>query len=76
MKRYAVITTKSYVRTNPVNGPETVSESHVDNVVLWDGITEWSPGEGFELAQLPDDSPVSIGWVAVEIDGVWEFSEN
>jgi len=36
----------------------------------------WSPGEGFVVVELPDNSPVSIGWVAVEIDDVWEFSEN
>lgn len=76
MKRYAIISTKSYVRISPINGPETVSESHVDNVVLWDGTSEWSPGEGFVVVELPDNSPVSIGWVAVEVNGVWEFSEN
>ena len=53
-----------------------IANGKVENVVIWDGQSNWSPGEGFVVVELPDNSPVSIGWVAVEIDGVWEFSEN
>jgi hypothetical protein len=39
-----------------------VRDGLVTNVTLWDGQTDWDPGEGCTLYPLPDDSPVSIGW--------------
>jgi hypothetical protein len=35
----------------------------VVNVVLWDAENDlYDPGEQFEVFELEDDSPVSIGW--------------
>ena len=39
-----------------------VVDGVVDNVSEWDGETAWSPGDGVDLHQLPDGSPVAIGW--------------
>lgn len=76
MKRYAVISEAKYIQTVPNVGPVEIINHKVENVVIWDGESAWSPGPDFIVVELPDDSPVSIGWVAVEVDGVWEFSEN
>ena len=73
--KYAVIQTTSETRMHPTNGPYVVESSVVTNVVLWDGQTAWQPESGIAI-ELPNDSQVQIGWVAVEIDGIWEFSEN
>lgn len=40
----------------------------VENVVIWDGVTEWDYGD-FEVFELEEGSVVGIGWVLV--DGVW-----
>lgn len=35
----------------------------VDNLIVWDGVAEFDPGEGAELVLLEDDSPASFGWM-------------
>ena len=35
----------------------------VTNIVLWDGSDDWAPPAGSTAVDLPDGSPVSIGYV-------------
>jgi hypothetical protein len=50
-----------------------VINDQVTNVSLWDGTTDWEPGDGSTLHQLEDDSPVGPGWQFV--DGEWVAPE-
>ncbi len=34
----------------------------VDNVVIWDGISAWSPPDGSQAVQLDAGQACSIGW--------------
>lgn len=44
-----------------------IEKQEVVNITEWDGVTQWSPGEGFVAEQL---SPyVGIGFV--KINGEW-----
>ncbi len=45
VKRYALVDAKGYV----------------DNVIAWDGKSEWEPPEGFTLQALPADASISAG---------------
>lgn len=38
------------------------------NAVMWDGITEYDPGEGLALEIVPAGSQAWIGWVRVGIE--------
>lgn len=40
----------------------------VENVILWDGVTNWEPGDG--LVAIPCPDWVSIGWSRSH-DGAW-----
>lgn len=33
------------------------------NFVLWDGLTEFDPGEGMTLVPVPEDTRYGFGWV-------------
>jgi hypothetical protein len=44
-----------------------IEDETVTNVSLWDGVTPW--GQGVEVVELPDDSPVGPGWTRE--DGEW-----
>lgn len=37
-----------------------IQDGKVVNVVLWDGETDWNPGDDFTAIDCPDD--VGIGW--------------
>lgn len=34
----------------------------IENIVVWDGVTEWTPPDGFELVGYDGDPPAMIGW--------------
>lgn len=51
VSRYAVVNTYSGM---------------VENVVMWDGQTPYSPGEGFTVIELADDSRVQAGYHYVD----------
>lgn len=38
-----------------------IRNQRIDNIIEWDGVTEYDPGEGAELRLLEDGSPVTIG---------------
>ena len=40
-----------------------IQNDEVVNVVVWDGAVEWAPPQGSTVNLLPDDSPVSIGYL-------------
>ena len=39
-----------------------VIDGLVDNVVVWDGVVDWDPGEGAVLVKLDPSERVGIGW--------------
>lgn len=41
-----------------------IRDGKVVNVILWDGKTEYDPGEGVELVELP--AGAGIGWSYVK----------
>lgn len=43
----------------------------VENAVRWDGVSEYPLPEGYEMAQDPN---AWIGWSAIKVDGVWQFT--
>lgn len=61
-----------------------VCDGSVENVVLWDGASEWAPDDGRQLVALPDDhvvnpgdtydgetftaSPMPVAMIPVEVD--------
>jgi hypothetical protein len=46
-----------------------VNENNIaDNVIIWDGETDYQPEEGYSLVNV-DDSYMGIGWELV--DGEW-----
>jgi hypothetical protein len=57
--------------TEPCNYA-VIEDTHVVNMVVWDGVTEWSPPDGDELVCIKDFPHVGIGWDY--IDG--EFVDN
>ena len=49
-----------------------VKDGKVEQAIVWDGVQEWPPAEQYTMVELPDGSPVGIGWDYV--DG--EFVDN
>lgn len=41
------------------------------NVILWDGVSDYSPGDGFGLEIVPAGSSAGIGWTRVAA-GMWD----
>lgn len=39
-----------------------IEDNIVDNVVIWDGVTEWQPPANHVLQQLDDHLSGGIGW--------------
>lgn len=48
-----------------------ILDNRVVNVVLWDGVTDWHPGDEYTVIDCPDE--VGIGWHWNSDDG---FSED
>jgi hypothetical protein len=46
VRRYYIITNEEASRLNSNGDPELVPANTVVNVVMWDGVTTWSPPEG------------------------------
>jgi len=44
-----------------------ISAGQVVNVALWDGVSDWSPGDEFTVIDCPDT--VGIGWSWNNDDG-------
>ncbi len=40
-----------------------VENGVVTNVIVWDGVTPYSPGPAVTLVLLPADSPVTMGYL-------------
>jgi len=38
------------------------SDNICDNVVVWDGVSQWSPPAGHYVKELSPDSHAGIGW--------------
>jgi hypothetical protein len=47
------------------------SNNYVVNIVLWDGVSEWSPGPGLSLIQIQEEQFVDIGWTYDEETGLF-----
>jgi len=45
-----------------INRYTIVTNGVVENVVLWDGVSDWAPPAGSTANLLPDASPVAIGY--------------
>jgi hypothetical protein len=45
-----------------INTYAIVANGVVTNVVLWDGVSEWTPPTGSTANLLPADSQVSVGY--------------
>jgi|DEB0MinimDraft_6_1074348.scaffolds.fasta_scaffold244768_1 hypothetical protein len=58
--RYAVLESNWPEGTMP--GPSDVIYYYVVNIVLWDGVSEWSPGARQSLIKIQEDQSVDIGW--------------
>lgn len=43
------------------------------NVVVWDGVSDWSPGDGVRPVEVPDGKPADIGGRVDDVGGkpVW-----
>ena len=39
-----------------------IQSNIVQSVVVWDGVSAWSPPEGTELLQLAANEPCGSGW--------------
>lgn len=39
-----------------------VKNGIIENIVVWDGVTEWTPPDGFELVGYDGDPAAAIGW--------------
>lgn len=39
-----------------------VDDGIVVNLIVWDGESPWSPPSDARVIEIPDDSPVDIGW--------------
>lgn len=39
----------------------TDAEGNIENVVVWDGTTPWSPGAGRTLVEISEDTPAEPG---------------
>ncbi|MDT6993899.1 hypothetical protein [Burkholderia cenocepacia] len=53
-----------------------VSNGVVENVVVWDGESDWQPPENATLIELPEGTFVSIGCLASQgSDDSWTFEE-
>lgn len=45
-----------------------IKENIVDNIILWDGYSNWEPPQGTFLVQLPEDARVSVGDIMVGLN--------
>jgi hypothetical protein len=45
----------------------------VTNIVVWDGVSDWSPAEGVAVA-IPEETVVLIGFIY--IDGIFTDPSN
>ena len=50
-----------------------IRNDRVVNVIVWDGISPYDPGDGIELVPSDDTPGVGIGWT--RIDGTWTAPE-
>jgi hypothetical protein len=53
-----------------MNWLELNSEGIVTNIVVWDGVTPYTPASVAQLLPCEDNVGVSYGWKIV--DGIWE----
>lgn len=49
-----------------------ILNGQVVNVVLWDGVSDWSPGEIYAALECPDH--VGIGWLWNADDGFYQVA--
>lgn len=47
-----------------------VNDGVVVNVIVWDGVSDYTPPNGTVIEPMPTDVPVWIGWQKLE-DGTW-----
>ena len=47
-----------------------IKGDRVVNVIVWDGISPYDPGDGIELVPSDDTPGVGIGWTR-NADGTW-----
>ena len=40
-----------------------IKDNVVENISVWDGVTEWNPGPEWMLVDITDQPQVGIGWL-------------
>jgi len=39
-----------------------IKDNKIDNVVVYDGVSPWTPSDGIQLVEYSSDLPYDIGW--------------
>ena len=61
MARYAIVATTAAAGTDATGNPVTIPAGTVVDIAVWDGVTPWSPGTGFEAVADPSAAAVVGG---------------